>query len=177
MLTVPVTVLLIIIVGLVNSQSSTSPASANPKPTTSGLGGDLSDSPISDTFPYPVVADNVIGQPNFAQGNREIGSLGADVFLPARKMSPPDDSPQGQGQGTFRAEGGQSNYTRVPLNQAQIPASVPLKKSRLTYRQQWQVAGDHTLMERHQFRYNKTKIMESKSKPVTTGTFAAGLLP
>ncbi|XP_055356385.1 uncharacterized protein LOC129601577 [Paramacrobiotus metropolitanus] len=138
MLAVPVTVLLIIVAGLVNSQDGTSPTSANHNPTTSGLGGDASDSPISDSSHYPDVADNATGQPNFAQPDKNLVSMGADVFLPARNKFPPDNTPQGQGNGSFSAEGGQSNYTRVPLYQAQIPASVPLKQSRLTYRQQWQ---------------------------------------
>ncbi|XP_055329854.1 uncharacterized protein LOC129582365 [Paramacrobiotus metropolitanus] len=162
MLAVPVTVLLIIVAGLVNSQDGTSPASADPKPTTSGLSGDASNSPTPGTSPYPDVADNATGQPNSAKPNRELGSLGADVFLPSRKTLPPDNTPQGQGNGSFRTAGGQPNYTRVPLHQAQIPASVPLKQSRLTYRQQWQVAGNHTLMERYQFRYKKIKVTHHK---------------
>ncbi|XP_055339036.1 receptor-type tyrosine-protein phosphatase delta-like [Paramacrobiotus metropolitanus] len=126
MLTVSVAVLLVV-VGLVNSQDGAGPASPDPQQTTSGPGGDASGSPAPDAS-NATGPGNATDQPSFAQPNQK--------FFP-----PGFDGRQSPGQGPAQ-EGGQQNDTRGP-QQAKIPASVPLKDSLVTYRVQWKEPMDN----------------------------------
>ncbi|XP_055339037.1 uncharacterized protein LOC129588716 [Paramacrobiotus metropolitanus] len=167
MLPVPVTVLLVVVVGLVNSQVGASPVSAKPQQTISDPSDHASGSPAADLSPSPD-AGNTTDQLNFAQPNQKfVPPASTDTAVYATYWpkfvlpNPPGSAPPGQRQGPFGVEGGQPNDARVPLHQAKIPTSVPPEHSRLTYRWPLMDTENDSPDKEYQIHFNKRKDVPS----------------
>ncbi|XP_055339039.1 uncharacterized protein LOC129588718 [Paramacrobiotus metropolitanus] len=176
MLTMPVSVLLVVVVSLFNSQDGASPASAEPQETASGPNGDARGSPAASPSPDP---GNAIHQPNFTQPNQKFvpptgayttgnATYWSKSILPAREMYQPGDTPQGQEQGPFNAAADKPKDARVPIHQANIPTSVPLVHSRDTF--QWPDFDNYSPEEDYVFHY---KQLEDAISKATTADYVA----